>query len=556
MNLDNEFDELARRKLQEQSFPFEEAHWQQAEQAIAAQRGRKRRGFWLLGAAALLMVGTTAWWTLNNAEADTALASTSTTDSTSPSTVEQHGAEKIEASSTTVSTSPSSGTATPAAATGNGTGATTTNGVTATPSSTVDATTTSAAIQTSSTKAGRNSSATSNAPQGDRMTAPKRTSTAVASVGTTGLSAPQSDANATTPNSSVPKSVDIGTITPVTTSGVPTPSLADATPASASSENPADPSPATIVEPSAVAIDSPTQYADTLDDHELITLLTAASETTPADSANPAAGTAALAVPPLIPDRAPWEISLLGGAFSSIGTYSGGNSAEWSGDISRETTPGFGAELMHLGRNIGIGLGLHYGTYAERIQVNAIDRTNIERWNFWYLMPVDTTILIITDTVQQGGQVVYEGVNVNTTVNVLTQGTDSSVTTVRVRDARQLVNRTSYLEVPLLFDAHLVQGRWSLGLRGGPTLGLLTGRTGSIPNSTNDGYTELGDQAFREVVFGWTARAYLRYRWNAAWSVGIEPAARGLFSNSLSEGDVQRRSSAFGGMISLSYRLR
>jgi hypothetical protein len=151
---------------------------------------------------------------------------------------------------------------------------------------------------------------------------------------------------------------------------------------------------------------------------------------------------------------------------------------------------------------------------------------------------------------------VYEGASITTTVNVLTLGEDSTATTTRVRDARDPVNRTSYLEVPLLFDAHLVQGRWSMGLRGGPTVGLLTGRTGSIPNTTNDGYIELGDQAFREVLFGWTARAYLRYRWNAAWSIGIEPAMRGLFSNSLSEGDVQRRSSAFGGMISLSYRLR
>jgi hypothetical protein len=58
------------------------------------------------------------------------------------------------------------------------------------------------------------------------------------------------------------------------------------------------------------------------------------------------------------------------------------------------------------------------------------------------------------------------------------------------------------------------------------------------------------------VVFGYTARAYIRYRWNAAWSIGIEPALRGQFSNSLSEGDVQRHTRAFGGMISLSYRLR
>jgi hypothetical protein len=217
---------------------------------------------------------------------------------------------------------------------------------------------------------------------------------------------------------------------------------------------------------------------------------------------------------------------------------------------------GYGAELMHMGRNIGLGFGIHYGTYSERIKVDAIDNTMVDRWNYWYLAPVDTTILFITDTVTQNGQVYYVGQSINTTVNVITLGSDSTVTTIRVRDARELRVTTSYLEIPLLFDAHVVQGRWSMGLRGGPTVGLLTGRTGALPNSTNDGYTELGDQAFRKVVFGYTARAYIRYRWNAAWSIGIEPALRGQFSNSLSEGDVQRHTRAFGGMISLSYRLR
>lgn len=368
----------------------------------------------------------------------------------------------------------------------------------------------------------------------------------------TNTGAPKAGTSTAIPDGSVPNTVDNGTVTPATVSGATTPALAAA---SAEPGNSTTTSPAATLAPTAVAFPSTTQNADTSEEAEPITLLTTPPTTTPADSAT-TPPTAVPAVQPIIPDRAPWEISVLGGALSSIATYSGGNSAEWSGDITREVSPGFGAELMHVGRNIGLGVGLHYGTYAERIHVKAMDRTNTERWNFWYLTPVDTTILVITDTVEQGGQVVYEGVNVNTTVLVLAQGEDSTVTTTRARNARELVNRTSYLEVPLLVDAHLVQGRWSMGLRGGPTVGLLTGRTGSIPNSTNDGYTELGDHAFREVVFGWTARAYLRYRWNAAWSIGIEPAMRGLFSNSLSEGDVQRRSSAFGGMISLSYRLR
>lgn len=63
-------------------------------------------------------------------------------------------------------------------------------------------------------------------------------------------------------------------------------------------------------------------------------------------------------------------------------------------------------------------------------------------------------------------------------------------------------------------------------------------------------------QPFREVIFGYSARAYVRYRFNAAWSVGIEPAVRGQLMNSLGSGDLVRKASAKGMMLSLSYRLR
>ncbi|HQZ43979.1 MAG TPA: hypothetical protein PK735_13915, partial [Flavobacteriales bacterium] len=67
---------------------------------------------------------------------------------------------------------------------------------------------------------------------------------------------------------------------------------------------------------------------------------------------------------------------------------------------------------------------------------------------------------------------------------------------------------------------------------------------------------DFADQAFREVVFGWTARAYVRYRFNAAWSIGVEPMVRGQFNNTLGNGDLMRRSTAYGVLLSLSYRLR
>ena len=174
---------------------------------------------------------------------------------------------------------------------------------------------------------------------------------------------------------------------------------------------------------------------------------------------------------------------------------------------------------------------------------------------YWYLIAVDTMVLFITDTLP-GQPPSYTGTSIDTTIHVLAQGTDSTTSSQHLREARDQVNRVSYLEVPILLDAHVVQGRWSLGLRGGPTIGLLTGRRGSLPNTTDDGYLGFNDVAFREVVFGYSGRAYIRYRFNAGWSVGLEPAMRGQLLNSFGSGELERRASAFGVMMSLTYRLR
>lgn len=261
------------------------------------------------------------------------------------------------------------------------------------------------------------------------------------------------------------------------------------------------------------------------------------------------------AAAPIVPRESPWEITGSGGLFTSSSKYRGGNSAEWEGGLDQAYSAGFGAELMHTGRNISLGFGLHYGTYAERMRLDALDERFTSYQQYWYLAVIDTSILVITDTLP-GTPPTYAGQSMNTAIQVLAQGTDTVVDRQHIRDARDAVNRVSYVEVPMLADVHVVQGRWSVGVRGGPTIGLLSTRRGAMPNRAGDGFTPFNGVAFRDVVLGYTARAYVRYRFNAAWSVGLEPALRGQLLNTLSSGDLERRSAAKGILLSLTYRLR
>ncbi len=257
----------------------------------------------------------------------------------------------------------------------------------------------------------------------------------------------------------------------------------------------------------------------------------------------------------LVPHHAPWEIGVFGGIQTTTTRYSGSHSDDWRSASEAMRSAAFGLEVMRMGQHFGVGTGLHYGTYEERLSPGELSELSTWIDPYWYLLPMDTTLFFITDTIDIGGQPYYTGQSINITVNVPTQGADTTSAQVVTREARTIVNRVGYFEVPLLLDAHLVQGRWQFGMRGGPTVGLLSGRRGALPNMSNDGYTSFTDQAFREVMFGWTARGYIRYRFNAGWSVGVEPMLRGQFGNGLEGGDLSRRSSALGGLISLTYRM-
>lgn len=253
------------------------------------------------------------------------------------------------------------------------------------------------------------------------------------------------------------------------------------------------------------------------------------------------------------PSKRPWplEATLWAGPSWTNNKYSGGKSTEWASGVSGEQAWDLGGELMVMRRNFGFGLGAHYASYKERFSQDEVLRHLQELRNSYFFNTLDTTVTIVIDTVFQNDTMYFVTQQVNTTINVLDWTTDTTVTTIREREAVATRNVASYFEIPLLLDAHLSQGNWQVGLRGGPTVGILSGHRGPLPGSSNEGTVP-----FTDMVLGYTARAYVRYSLGTAWSVGIEPGVRGHFGNALGSGDVVRRNTSMGVMFGLTYRFR
>ncbi|MBS1938474.1 MAG: hypothetical protein JSS84_11765 [Bacteroidetes bacterium] len=555
MSLNEEFDELARQKLAGRNFPYQEGDWQQARALIDAHRGGRKRGAWFVAGGALLLLLGLVWTFMNGpakpgrqvAEAPTPGAPPPTmapgaAAAHAPAAARPHPEHRPPAD--TVVAEAAGGPERPSA--------TRTISSRARPGMT--AARAKAGIAGPAQGAAANPFRTPAAGANGRHTGGSTTGGAAQEIHrhnaadttaarASGTNARGSDAFAQA-ESRPPEAQ------PAKAAGTASPGTANT--ASPWAERPAGPLPAAqtpvphdLSGTGEHEAGAPASQLDT-------TAGLSVTQCLPQDSAS---ATPPPAPPPIIPSRAPWEVSLLGGLFSTASRYTGSASATWSADVGRAQGPGFGAELMHAGRNISIGIGMHYGSYAERIRAGAVDAASTSLNQYWYLHPVTTTVLVITDTLP-GAPPSYTGHTTTTTVNVLAQGTDTVVTSRRLRDARDLVNRVTYLELPLLVDAHLVQGRWTLGVRGGPSVGLLTGRRGALPNPAGDGYLALNDVAFRELTLGYTARAYVRYRFNAAWSAGVGPALHGQMLNSLAGAGLERRSTAIGALVDLTYRLR
>ncbi|HMU14055.1 MAG: hypothetical protein JST41_03620 [Bacteroidetes bacterium] len=266
---------------------------------------------------------------------------------------------------------------------------------------------------------------------------------------------------------------------------------------------------------------------------------------------------AALVPPAWLAITAPYELTLLGGAFSTTGRYTGVDAESWPARTERQWTTDFGLEAVrNFGRHFAVGTGVHFSSYKERLITDEVSRTEQQLSTSYFWVAHDTMVTIVVGDTAINGATYHMTQLVPMTINELGVDTDTAYQTMVIRQRRSALNTVSYVELPLLLDAHTARGRWVFGLRGGPSVGLLTGRSGSLPDNSGEGYHTLNEVAFRELTVGWTARAYVRYRLSAGWSVGVEPTMRGQLFNSLRNADLDRRASAMGMMLSLSYRIQ
>ncbi|QQR85619.1 MAG: hypothetical protein IPJ76_13510 [Flavobacteriales bacterium] len=525
MKHEEQFDELARWKLAQRGFTFDEAHWEGVHAALDAQR-KRRPAAWLWAAALLLVGGGALWY---GTQEDSTMAGTQA----SPGTVEVEGTKSVQAARTPVQVDAVSTaavtTATEAVGGTAGTRAQTTGGPT---EKTVEA--------------------VGSAPAPAPVAASEKRSAPLAQNATTNAATLEVNAGLLTV---ADRPLESGINEDLSGAGTNIESKQDARSATNGMdqtgvlEEPLQVAPPPNAEPVTVPQDGAHQLEVAAAPEagiELVDSNAVVVATTSLDSA---------VVPDVIqpPSKrpGPLEATLWAGPSWANNKYSGGTSTEWIGGVSGEQAWDLGGELMVMRRNFGVGLGVHYASYKERFSQDEVLRHQQELRNSYFFNTIDTTVTIVIDTVIQNDTMHFVTQQVNTTINVLDWTTDTTVTTIREREAVATRNVASYFEIPLLLDAHLAQGRWRVGLRGGPTVGILSGHRGPLPGSSDGGTVP-----FTDMVFGYTARAYVRYSLGTAWSIGIEPGVRGHFGNALGSGDVIRHSSSMGVLFGLSYRFR
>jgi len=544
----NGFDELARQKLAERDHAFDPAHWADMERLLR-ERDRKPKAWWPWMAAGLLLMGGSALWSVTDKETASVPSPNGTV------------AEQVEGSSTTSETT-----------------------------ATVQVSSSTQAITGTDTQPERPEASPEKETVAEAIHAPRGSAS----------SAGRSDVARPRPNTVLTAYAHDGmaVISPVAaidpermrpSTMTPADSMApDETPASDNPASSSDPSgpvndpvvtmapnaseiPGTVTPENTNIVDPRTDMENTvvpeLVEQPLEPAIEkpAAPSTTTTEPSGSGTETPVPAIvepnpaPPAPPEwlavRTPFELSLMGGAFSTTSDYRGRGTETWQASTERQNTPGFGLEgVWNISTHFGLGIGAHYTSYKERLVSGELHRTDEILSNNYFWISHDTMVLTVVDTVVIGATEYFVTELVPMTINELGIDTDTTYSTTLLRERRSVVNAVNYVEIPLLLDAHTSCGRWVFGVRGGPTVGLLTSKQGSIPGEGEAGYADLNERTFSSMTLGATARAYARYRLSSAWSIGLEPTWRQQLGNAFGDADVQRRGNAFGGYLSLSYR--
>lgn len=544
MNAQNEFDELARRKLAEQQPAFVESDWTAMEQLL--HRKKKHRGGWLfrsvIGIGALALMGG-AWW---------ALQPQGTTTSTFPAAEQTERSAELSAK-TEGNNAQAREAAVPSVAKKAPDPSATTTGLARTDEPTVKRSTKN---QTDPSAIIRKASSLGNTNNPNALATPSidlATGMIQVTVGPT----LQEPATATEMDPLV-EFVEPTHVEPTSISGETFKKEAPSEePHAATTGSSQEDGPPYTLDPN----DRPFSSVDGTTTSEPPAVPGQIALSTPRDSL-PAVmdSITTISSPPIQGTLAwaekPWQFSLLLGGSLSTSSYTGGHSEKWNSGSRGRWTTAYGAEAMRMGKHFGIGSGLHYSTYEEDLVLDERRLITTELRDSNYFESFDTTLLFVIGNVIINGQQWYVTETVDTTITYLVTSTGSFLANRRLSDALSARNRVSYLEMPLLLDVHVTQGPWTLGLRGGPTIGVVSGRRGTVPNAGYDGYEPYADKAFRSPLLGVTGRAYIRYAFTNSWGIGVEPTFRRHFSNAFGVGDLVRTNSSIGGMVSVTYRMR
>jgi hypothetical protein len=516
MSATNDFDERARRKLEEREHAFDESAWQALRPELDAMRDQKRRRRFVLWFIVLAILGAAGWLLSPKGSVELIVERSPENERASAMVPTQDTATSPSSPSTATASNVLPATPSPAAST--------------------PAPQPPAEPQSATEERPKRTLAQQGARTNERKPLTKNKATARTTIPPAPKKTPDSGSEDTT-NSDDPRD---------RTMDVASTSAKDSAEVTAKAEEitVGTPLPSTATEAVTATVPADTASHTPATTRDTLQYVIAVDSTFIADSA-------IAAVPPQ--PRSRLELSVWGGPFNTSTRYTGDRTMDWASNITKAGSMAFGAELMRQGEHFGLGAGLHYTSYVEQLNAESLKdelRTTVTTYQ---INGIDTTVLVVNGTVWINGQQYYMTQMLDTTIYVLV-GTDSEVVSTNVRrNALARSNRTSYLEIPLLFDAHIRRGHWGFALRGGPTLGIVQGRRGVLP--TSSGYTDLSDEAFSELVLGYTLQGHIRYHLSEAWSLGIGPALRGQFSNTLQSDQLQRRANAAGAVITLGYRL-